>query len=455
MVIEAIVHPGELVKIRTREENKVWEGIVLESYDSEIILLKLNTGYNIGIRESNVLDIDVLKKSDKTEKGFNEKEIIENKKSGLKNIALIVTGGTISSRLDSKTGGVKWTSVKDLFDICPEIKEICNVVQIERPFMKGSEDMDIKDWKIISEKVSELLNNPEIDGIVITHGTDTLHFTSSALSFFIQDLNKPVALTYSQRSIDRASTDASLNLLCAFKYAISDIAEIALVGHEDLNDNFCLAMPGTKVRKMHSSRRDAFKVINSSAFARISKNSFDILRDFNARTTGKVKLDNKFEDKIGLIKVHPGQNPEILDYYLEKGYKGVVIEATGLGHVPGKDSRNNWLIKIKNLIKQGVYVCFSAQTIYGGLNPKVYSTGRELEKLGIIFLKDMLSETALIKLGWVLGHSKWDVKEKMLENISNEFLKYLIIFLLKPKVYKIKLFIIRKTVSKIIEVNIT
>jgi len=286
--------------------------------------------------------------------------------------------------------------------------------------------MGPKDWKKIAEVCEKHLNDESIDGIILTHGTDTLHYTSAALSFFIQDLNKPIALTYSQRSVDRASTDAALNLMCAARYATSDVAEVALVGHENTNDNSCLAIPGDKTRKMHSSKRDAFKPINTEPIARINPDEIKILKTFNAKDKArKVKLDTKFLSQVTSIKVHPNQDPSILEYYEKQGYKGIVLEVTGLGQVPGKQSEFNWLPKIKKAIDNGMTLVATAQTIYGRLNPNVYSAGRDLQKTGIIFLDGMTSETALIKLGWVLGHKNWNPKEKMLENISNEFYKNL------------------------------
>ena len=406
---------GEKVSLQTK--SKSWEGHILESHDPEIILLKLNSGYNIGIREGEILDAQVIEKSTKKPKETFKPEIKEN----LKNVAMIITGGTISSRLDSKTGAVISTDAEDILNIAPEIKKICNIIKIESPFMKLSEEMDPKDWKKIAESAEKLLNDESIDGLIITHGTDTLSYTASALSFFLKDLNKPIAITYSQKSIDRGSTDAHLNLICAAKYAVNDIAEIALIGHEDSNDENCLAMPGTKVRKMHSSKRDAFKTINSKSIAEISKEKFQILKEFNARNEGKVKLDTKYTNKVATIKIHPGKNPSIIEYYENKGYKGLILELTGLGNIPGKNSENNWLPRIKKAIQNGMIICATPQTIYGRLNPNVYATGRNLQKTGIIFLEDMLSETALIKLSWVLAHPKWDPKEKMLENISGEF----------------------------------
>jgi len=409
--------PGDKVALQTK--GRLWKGHALQSHDPEIILLKLSSGYNIGIREREIIDAKVLEKAKPIEK--SKEELEKNKK--LRNIAMIITGGTISSRLDPKSGGVISTDAEEILNIAPEIKEICNIVKIETPFMKFSEDMDSQDWKKIAEMTIELLNDESIDGLIITHGTDTLHYTSAALSFFLQNLNKPIALTYSQRSIDRASTDAALNLVCAARYAVSDIAEVALIGHKNINDNACVAMPGTKVRKMHSSRRDAFKVINAEPIAEITPEKIEILKEFNARNNKKLKLDAKYNDKVALIQIYPGQDPSILEYYEQQGYKGIILEVTGLGQAPGKRSQKNWLPKIKKAIDNGMTICATPQTIYGRLNPNVYSSGRELQKTGIIFLEDMLPETALVKLGWVLGHKNWNPKEKMLENISNELSK--------------------------------
>src|SRR3989344_7105622 len=225
--------PGDLVEVHFGKI--IYEGILLESPETGIFLLKLGTGYNIGFNKKDVLEIKVLKKAGlKTEK-------LEIKKSSEKpNIAMIITGGTIASKYDSRTGGVHpLTNPEELFKYYPELFEKVNVARVEVPFMKTSESMNFSDWKKIAKIVLELVNDQNIRGVIVTHGTDTLHYTSAALSFFLKNLNKPVVLTYSQRSIDRASSDANLNLKCAALAAISDIAEVMLVGHGSTNDDFC------------------------------------------------------------------------------------------------------------------------------------------------------------------------------------------------------------------------
>src|SRR3989338_4880051 len=220
--------PGDFVEVHLTK--LIYEGTLLESPKDErgVVLLKLGSGYNIGIKSKDILEIKLLKKFD--EKKEEKFELQKNKEKP--NIAMIVTGGTIAARLNPRKGGVDWLDKPEsLFKFYPELFEKVNVVKVEIPFMKASEDMDYKDWQKIAKVAEKFLNDGNIKGIIITHGTDFLHYTSSALSFFLRDLNKPVVLTYSQRSIDRASSDANLNLQCSVLMAISDFAEVMIVGH--------------------------------------------------------------------------------------------------------------------------------------------------------------------------------------------------------------------------------
>lgn len=418
---ETTAKPGDYVEVHLTRV--IYEGVLLESPEDEksLVLLKLDNGYNIGFQKKEVSEIRVKKKAKEQE------ENIEIKKDKEKpNIGMIITGGTIAARLNPRKGGVDWlTNPESLFKFYPELFKVVNVAKVEVPFMKASEDMDFKDWQKIAKAVENMVNDSNIQGIIITHGTDFLHYNSAALSFFLGEVSKPVVLTYSQRSVDRASSDANLNLQCAALAAISNIAEVMLVGHASENDDFCYAMPGTKVRKLHTSRRDAFKIVNSKPFAKIFTDRIDILREHNIRKKGKVKADTKFEDKVALVKFYPGQDPSILDYYVNAGYKGIVLELSGLGHIATLRARKPWTKKLKEIIKKGIVVCAAAQCIYGRLDPLVYSNGREILETGVIYLEDMLAETALVKLGWVLGHREWGkskekVKEKMLENMAGE-----------------------------------
>lgn len=407
--------PGDYVRLRLAKREV--EGTVLDSNDSGIYLLKLKSGYNVGIAKENVLGGRALKKFKTEEKKFEFKE-----KKGLKSVGLIVTGGTIASKLDVKTGGVSpLTEVGEFAKFYPELFEKVNVKKIEIPFMIASESMSSEHWKKIAEIAEKFLNDKEIEGVIITHGTDTLHYTAAALSFFLKKLNKPVVLTYSQRSIDRGSSDANLNLQCAAQMALSDCAEVMLVGHAGSDDDFCYALRGTKVKKLHTSMRDAFKPVNDLPIAKVWPDKVEFVGKHNPRNSGKAELDLEFSDKVALLKFFPGQDDSIIDFLALK-YKGVVIEATGLGHLPVGEVENNWIPKLKKHIREGFVVCITSQCNFGRVDGFVYTNGRKLQEAGVIFLEDMLPETAFVKLGWVLGHYGWKGKagEKMLENFAGE-----------------------------------
>jgi len=407
-------------KIEVIINNKKEKGILLESHDSGILLLKLDNGYNIGLKRENISEIKILNKKTK------EKQKQELKLSSKKPIIdFYLTGGTISSKLDSETGGVKdLTEPSEFFKMYPDIFEQADI-RIKSPFMKWSENMDSKDWIKIAKLVEKSLNNPDVKGVIISHGTDFLHYTSAALSFMLGKLNKPVVLTYSQRSSDRGSSDAKMNLICSAYAALSGIAEVMLVGHATSDDDFCYAIQGVNVCKLHTSRRDAFRPINDLPIAKIFSNGkIEMIRsDINKRNKNKIKLDAVFDSRVALLKFYPGQDPKILDYYKKKKYRGIVIEMSGLGHVINK-GKNDWIPELKKIIKNGMFVYATPQTLYGRLDPYVYESARRILETGVGYLGEMLSTTALIKLGWVLGHKSWRgsvaTKIKMLENMHGE-----------------------------------
>ncbi len=414
-MVELHFKPGDSVRLRLAKGEQ--EGVVLKSSDSSFVLLKLDSGYNVGISKEHILAGRVLKRYQD-----EKKHTTLPQHPDLPRIGLVMTGGTIAAKLDSRTGGVHWlTDLEEFARFYPALFQKVNVKSIAVPFMTASEAMTSEHWIQIAEAVKELLDDEEIQGVIVTHGTDFLHYTAAALSFFLKNLSKPVVLTYSQRSIDRASSDANLNLQCAVQMALSDAAEVMLVGHATLNDDFCHALRGTKVRKLHSSRRDAFQPVNCKPLAKVWPDKVAFLDMYHTRQVGKSELDISFSDKVALVKFYPGQQADILDFYALK-YKGIIIEMSGLGHVPTSEAVHSWIPILKKHIKNGLIVCAAAQTINGRLDPYVYSNGRELVDAGVIFLGDMLAETALVKLGFVLGHYGWkkQVKEKMLENVAGE-----------------------------------
>jgi glutamyl-tRNA(Gln) amidotransferase subunit D len=390
-----------------------YSGQVVPSQEESIVVLKLDNGYNVGISEKKIQKVQVLGKVKKSASQLRKMK----SNSKLPNITIITTGGTITSRVDYKTGAVHpLTKPEELIASVPELSNLANIKLIS-PFSKLSEDMLPEDWQSIADTVAYEINKGA-EGVIVTHGTDTLHYTSSALSFMLKDLPVPIALVGGQRSSDRGSFDGAQNLICAVHYCLSPIAEVAIVMHANSDDDFCYALRGVKVRKMHSSRRDAFRPINCLVLAKIDpKKGVEVrCKHAKARTSTRVKLNAKLETKVALIKYSPGLSPDILDYYTDKGYKGVVLEGTGFGHVGG-----NWHTAIERATKHMI-VCMTTQTIYGTTNNHIYSRGVELHKAGVVYCKDTLSETAYVKLMHLLGTNKNldEVKMQMTQNIAGE-----------------------------------
>ncbi len=412
---------GDRVKVTTAEEEL--EGVVIqrpELLEGNFTVLKLDSGYNIGLDEKKIKKIEVLKEGKPIVS--KKKKIDINKK--LPFISLISTGGTISSKVDYRTGGVYADyTAEDFVEMCPELLDIANI-RAEKPLSLMSEDMCVEDWKKIAKIAAKELNS-DAEGVIITQGTDTLHFTTAALSFMLKNLNKPVIVTASQRSIDRGSSDAFMNLICSATAAAKfEGAEVVSCLHGTTEDTYCILNRGTKLRKMHTSRRDAFRPVNELPLAKVWKDGkIEITnKDYKRRSKGNVEVDDNFEEKIAMITVYPNMDPEIIDFYINKGYKGLVISATALGHVPTM-SKNSLIPNLKKAVDKGLSVVIASQTLYGRVHPYVYTNLRKLSvEAKCIFAEDMLPETAYVKLGWVLGHTTKpeEVKKLMLANIAGE-----------------------------------
>ena len=408
--------------IRVIVNGNIYEGILIprtEYADDKHILIKLKSGYNIGLRVSSGIKIEVIKHESKPT--FIPPKPPEGKE-GLPKIALISTGGTIASKVDYRTGAVEPAlTASDLYGVIPELSEIANI-KAEILFSEFSENLTPQHWKKLAIAIANMLNE-DLAGIVIAHGTDTMGYTAAALSFAIQEPPIPIVLVGSQRSSDRPSSDAASNLIGAALVASkAPFAEVVVVMHEGLSDETLAVHRGTKVRKCHTSRRDAFKSININPLAHVVLNEGKIelsSQEFKPRSSSKkpiIKPD--FYEKVTLLKFYPGMDSKIIDWFVEQGYKGIILEGTGLGHV-GKYLLNS----LKKAIDSGVFVGMTSQCIWGSVNMNVYNTGRDLQAIGVIPLGDMLPETALVKLMWVLAQSKDldKVKQAMLSNIAGEF----------------------------------
>ncbi len=406
--------------IRVTSNGKVYEGILIprsETGDGKHVVVKLKSGYNVGVRITPKVNIEKIGKG--TKPAFASPPLPEQK-SELPKVVILSTGGTIASRVDYRTGAVRSAlSASELYGVVPELADIARV-KTEIVFSLYSENITQRHWSQLSQTVAEHIEQGA-DGVVIAHGTDTMAYTAAALSFALQKLPVPVILVGAQRSSDRPSSDAATNLIGAVQAATkAPFAEVGLAMHETLSDTAIAISRGTKVRKCHTSRRDTFKPVNATPIARIRDQEIIMLTDdYQKRDPArKLVLKPKFSEEVALVKFHPGLNPAVIDWYVEKGCKGILLEGTGLGHVS-----KYCFGAAQHAVKRGVVVALSSQCIWGRVNMNVYDTGRDLLTLGVIPLEDMFPETALVKLMWVLGQtSDSEEAKKLLKiNIAGEF----------------------------------
>jgi glutamyl-tRNA(Gln) amidotransferase subunit D len=418
------VNVGDEVKIVTKKAE--FFGIILpryETFSDKYIVLKLKSGYNIGIEIENILEIinksvDSLSRKTrvKSDLGNNvdanddkyDHNLFDKMKGSklLPKILLISTGGTIASKIDYRTGGVtSLLTASELYSAFPELSDY-GYIYPEFLFNEYSENMNSHHWSALADRISYAIKNEQYDGIIISHGTDTMHYTSSALSFALQNIPIPVVLVGSQRSSDRPSSDAFSNLVGAIRF-IKDAkySGIFVCMHHNTSDEVIACHLGTRVRKNHTSKRDAFKSLDGIPFALIENSaikytkllhngieSVNISKNFTSRTA--------FNDRVFLLKFYPGFSSSFLENFLQMDYKVIILEGTGLGHV----SKDCFPV-LKKLINSGIFVFMTSQCIFGKIQMTVYDTGRDLVDLGVIPLSNMSSETAVVKAMWTLGNN--------------------------------------------------
>jgi glutamyl-tRNA(Gln) amidotransferase subunit D len=407
-------------RIRVEKADRVYEGILMprtELGDPNHLVIKLDSGYNLGVRVSKRVKVVRVEKGKIPKLSLPPLKIKRDPKKP--DITIIGTGGTVACRVDYRTGAVYPAfTAEELYSAVPELADLANIRTIAAANV-FSENMTPQLWVKVGRAIAKEIN-AGADGVVVAHGTDTMGYTAAALSFMLKDLFRPVVLVGSQRSSDRPSSDAALNLISAVTVAArSDIAEVCVVMHGSTDDDFCLIHRGTKVRKCHTSRRDTFQTINDIPIGMVRGGELTLFRqDYNrVKPEGKVRLDGKFETRVALVKVFPNIQPDVINSLVDAGYKGIVLEGTGLGHTP------EFLYgSVKRAIKSGVPVVMTSQCIWGRVDMKVYSTGRDLLQLGVIPGEDMLPETAYVKLMWLLAKTSDldELKKLMLTNYSGE-----------------------------------
>jgi glutamyl-tRNA(Gln) amidotransferase subunit D len=415
---------GDSIKITT--EDGAITGLLMPRYESvsdEYIVIKLRSGYNTGIHTEKIKSITKLSDKGKEEVAASIMTSGASTNQNLPKIALISTGGTIASKIDYRTGGVHAAlSADELYASVPELANHA-LIDPEVLMSEYSENLRPEHWTVIAEKVAEKIKTDKYRGIVITHGTDTMHYTAAALSFALQNLPVPVVLVGAQRSSDRPSSDAALNLLGATIFAAeSKYAGVFVAMHAGTSDDIIACHVGTRVRKNHTSRRDAFESIDMSPVALVKNNEIEIqekgqkglLEIFSDKP---LEVKSRFEDRVILLKYYPGFDPILIEQAINVRYRAIVFEGTGLGHV-GKQC----FPALKKAVDAGLIVCMTSQCVWGRVRMTVYDTGRDLLDIGVIPLSDMISETATVKAMWALANSEnaEAAKKIMQENLAKE-----------------------------------
>ena len=380
----------------------VFEGVILPrsgTFDDLHIVLKLKNGYNVGIHVNRVDSVEEVGYKEAVYK-IPEKEFPS--RPDLPKVTLLGTGGTIASRLDYRTGAViPAFTPGELYGAVPELADICNLTT-KKIFGVFSENMAWPEYKILAENIGREIN-AGADGIVVGHGTDTMGHTAAVLSFMVQNSPVPIVLVGSQRSSDRPSSDAALNLIHAVRTAAwADTAEVQICMFGPTSDSYALLHRGTRCRKMHSSYRSTFRTVGDIPLCIVEDDDFKYLTDDYLRRDPEreVMVDTAHDDRVTILYYYPGMKPDLVDALVEKGYRGIVIAGTGLGHV------NSPLYPaLERAISNGVHIVMTVQTLWGFAQMYVYDTGRDLLDIGVVPLDNMLPETALMKLGWVLGHT--------------------------------------------------
>jgi glutamyl-tRNA(Gln) amidotransferase subunit D len=418
---------GDSVLIKVKEDAEM-AGVVMPRYESaseDYIVIKLKSGYNTGIHVSKIESITQLAAAASASApapsapppSSPPPQVSQN--VALPQVSLISTGGTIASKIDYRTGGVRAAlSASELYASVPELASHASV-DPEVLMSEYSENLTPTHWTKIAEKVAEKVRSGKYAGIIVSHGTDTMHYTAAALSFALQDLPIPVVLVGAQRSSDRPSSDAALNLLGATIFAAnSGVAGVFVAMHAGTSDDAVAIHIGTRVRKNHTSRRDAFESIDATPVAIVKNNTIEMQEKSGVtlvpRAKRELRLSPYFDSRVALVKYHPGFDPTLVYWLISKGYGAIVFEGTGLGHV----NRDLFGV-LKEAAEKGVHMFMTSQCIWGRVSMTVYDTGRDLLDIGVVPLSDMISETATVKAMWALANAK-DVKKAMQENVANE-----------------------------------
>jgi glutamyl-tRNA(Gln) amidotransferase subunit D len=399
-------------RVRVERGGQSFEGVLLPSTTPENLVVKLEGGYNVGIDREDaaveVLESDVYDVEEGEAESESEVEFDED----LPTISLISTGGTIASTVDYRTGAV--TAQFDAEDVLRAVPDLAGLANYRGRVVANilSENMTPDVWQELAGVVAEEIEQGA-DGVVVMHGTDTMQFTASVLAFML-DTPVPIVFTGSQRSADRPSSDNVMNAVCAVEAAKSDCAEVLVCMHESESDDDCALHRGTRVRKNHTSRRDAFETVGQKPLGRVDYDARDVSfrREHAERGETELAVDDDLTADVALVKFTPGTEQAVLDLAAEKD--GIVIEGTGLGHV-----HSAWIDRIDEITDEGTPVVMTSQCLDGRVCDRVYDTGRDLLDAGVIEGEDMLPGTAKVKLMWALANAE-HIAETMQTPLAGE-----------------------------------
>ncbi len=326
----------------------------------------------------------------------------------MKKLMILSTGGTIACT-QTADGLIPTLSADDILNFVPKARKLGQLTT-KTIFNLDSSNIQPEEWRDIAREIFACL--PQYDGIVVLHGTDTMAYTASMLSFMLQNVNKPVVITGSQLPVGHPQTDAKLNLQHALITAASGMAGVLVVFDGKI-------ILGCRVAKVRTTSQNAFESINRPLAGRIRSGRVRPAAP-PERKPGQPALDDAIDPNVFLLKLIPGTRPEVFDDIARLGYRGVVIEGFGLGGL--HCLRRNLLEGIQKLLDANVAVLLTTQCRYEPSDPTVYETGRLALELGIMQAYDMTSECAVTKLMWVLAHAAnlSDVRRLMYTNLCGE-----------------------------------
>lgn len=401
-------------------DGQTWRGTLVPSHElsgDRIVQLKLDSGYNVGVRVDVGDELRILPADEPGPDATGPRAPRPAERADGPWVALLSTGGTIASRVDYRTGGVRPVQEEsEILAFYPNL-ERGGPVRVVPVFDRLSEDIAPEDWRVLGRQVVRAFRDGA-HGVVVAHGTDTLAYTAAALSFLFATLPGPVVLVGAQRSPDRPSSDGVSNLAAAVRLAREGaFGEVVVVMHAGLSDDRFAVHRGTRVRKMHASRRDAFQTRNGPPIGWIDAEGTHWTEPVRPPSSGPAAYDDRWGDRGGLLWFYPGLAPAQAEAFATE-LRGLVIAGTGLGHVSALH-----LPWIRAAVQNGTVVVMTTQCLEGAVDPYVYATGRELLRAGVLYAGDMLPETAYVKLLWALGRSDdpAEVRRLILTDRAGEF----------------------------------